>query len=547
MTVAPALRSYQVEQVESVQRELATARSTLVVAATGTGKTVSLAELARLNASRGAKTLILVNRDELVRQTVRKCEAVGLSPDVEKASLRASSMAKVVIASVQTLRAKRLQRWARDHFTLVIVDECHHAVAASYAAVLEHFDGAKVVGYTATPYRTDGKALGEVFDTVAHRYEIRQAIADAHLVPIVARRVVVDGVDLSGIKERAGDFAQDQLAAVMESERALRGQAVPLLELCGDRLTVAYGVDVAHAEALARTLNGIRPGVARAVSGRTDDDEREAMLAAFGRGEFQILCNCDLLVEGWDQPEVSCVAICRPTKSLIRFVQCAGRGLRPAPWIGKRDCLVITTGDGKTPGLIGPADCLAGRVIEDDLREEIDRLIGNAQQSIEPVIEHAEAELAKRRDATRLHAVVSWHAEQVDPFIGAEQGPAAGRYGSDLWRREPASKAQLVALESEGVTMSRLPALSRAEAWDLLSRIKARRNNGLCSYKAARKLAQAGVVDTVTLAHERAKTLLEKLRVGGWRPSAIAKEPEVLGRRVPDRAGDDLDWEWGAA
>jgi superfamily II DNA or RNA helicase len=522
------LRPYQVEQVASVCRELERVRSTLVVAATGTGKTVSLAELTRLTASRGGRTLILVNRDELVRQTVRKCEAVGLSPDIEKASMRASTLAKVVIASVQTLRGKRLQRWARDHFALVIVDECHHAVAAGYVAILAHFDAAKVVGYTATPYRTDGKALGEVFETVAHRYEIRQAIHDKHLVPIIARRVVVDGVDLSGVKERAGDFAQDQLAAVMESERALRGQAVPLLDLCGERLTVAYGVDVAHAEALARTLNALRPGIARAVSGRTDDDEREATLAAFQRGEFQILCNCDLLVEGWDCPEVSCVAICRPTKSLIRFVQCAGRGLRPAPWIGKRDCLVLTFGDGKTPGLIGPADCLAGRVIDDDLRDEIDRLIGNAQLSIEPIIAQAENELAKRRDAMRLHAVVKWHAEHVDPFLGAEPGPAAGQYGSDLWRREPASKAQIAALEREGVTISKLPALTRAEAWDLLSRIRSRQRKGLCSYRAARKLHQAGVRDTATLTHERAKQLLDKLRAGGWRPSAIAGEPETL-------------------
>lgn len=539
MVAAPVtLRPYQHEQVAGVQRELERGRSTLVVAATGTGKTVSLAELARLTASGGlaalrgvtGKTLILVNRDELVRQTVRKCEDAGLSPDVEKASMRASTLAKVVVASVQTLRGKRLLRWARGHFALVIVDECHHAVAAGYIAILDHFPDAKVVGYTATPIRADGKALGDVFASVAHRYEIRAAIDAKHLVPIIARRVVVDGVDLSSVKERAGDFAQDQLAAVMETERALRGQAVPLLELCGDRLTVAYCVDVAHAEALARTLNTIRPGIARAVSGKTDDAERESTLAEFARREFQILCNCDLLVEGWDCPEVACVAICRPTKSLSRFIQSAGRGLRPAPWIGKRDCLVLTFGDGKTPGLIGPADCLAGRVIEDDLRDEIDRLIGSAQLSIDAVVEQAENEIAKRRDAMRLDAVVRWHAEQVDPFIGLEPGGAPPP--REAWRGEPASANQIAALESEGVTTSKLPALSRAEAWDLLSRIKSRKHKGLCSYKAARKLSQAGVRNTARLTHDRAKQLLERLREGGWRPSAIASEPETLPSHV---------------
>lgn len=523
---APTLRHYQQGSLLGVARELAVHRSTLVVAATGTGKTVTFAELARTETQRGGRVLVVVNRDELVKQARRKCEAIGLYPDVEKAEQRANTLAKLVIASVQTLKGKRLLRWARSHFTLIIVDECHHAVATSYGNVLDHFADAKVVGFTATPDRADGKGLGEVFASVAYRYEIREAIREGFLVPIIARRIVVDSIDLSAVSMRAGDFAQDQLADVMANERALRGQAVPLLEQARDRLSIAFCVNVAHAHALAATLNSLRPGCARGVSGETDDDEREEILAAHARGDFQFLCNCDVLVEGYDCPEVSCVAMCRPTRSWARFVQCGGRGLRPAPWANKRDCLILVLGDGKTPGLIGPADCLTGRgQIPDDVRAEIERLIGNAQLAIESVVEQAEDECAKRREQIRLSAVVKYHAENVDPFIGEDAGGYAAARAE--WRGEPPSEKQLEALEKMGVTTSKLPSnFTRSDAWNLLSRIHARTERGLCSYKAAKRLAGAGVRDTKNLGKERAKELLDLLRLGDWRPRAIANEPE---------------------
>lgn len=550
MSTAPQLRPYQVNQIAAVQRELQTVRSTLIVAPTGSGKTVSMAELSRLTVTGGlvagpGKVLILVGRDELVRQTVAKLEAVGLSPDVEKASQRASTLAKVVVASVQSLRAARLKRWAPSHFALVIVDECHHAVATGYRAIIDHFDGAKIVGYTATPDRADGKALGEVFASVAHEYGIRAAIDAGFLVSIVARRVVVDSVDLSAVKQRAGDFAQDQLSKVMNEASAIRGQVVPLLELARERLTVAYGVDVAHAEALAAALNSLRSGSARAVSGQTDDSERAALLAAFGRGEFQFLCNCDLLVEGWDCPEVACVAVVRPTRSRARFVQMAGRGLRPAPWTNKRDCLVLTFTDANTCGLIGPADCLAGRgELADDVRDEIDRLIGSAQLEIGPVIEQAIEAVELRRAAMALSAVVNWRTEHIDPFVGATRGAAlppaaAGRAGLKPSAEQLAVIEKLTANSSGrgGIADKLPPQFTRADAYELISRLQNRQRAGLCSYRQAKLLTAAGVIDTTKLSSKRAGELLlmargpfgiDWARLG----KAIASQPET---RTPEQ------------
>lgn len=530
---APTLRPYQHAALDAISSCLARDRSTLVVMATGTGKTVLFAERARRTSARGGRSLILVHRDELIRQAARKCDAVGLHVDIERGSQRASTTARVVIASVQSLKGARLARWARDHFAEIVVDEAHHVVARGYRDILDHFDAAKVLCVTATPDRADGVALGEVCASVAYRYEIRAAIADGYLVPVVARRVVVDGVDLDAVAARAGDLAQDQLARVMDTERALAGQATPILELTADRSTIAFCVDVAHAHKLAMALNARRPGCARAVDGMMSLEERQEILAAHTEGRFQYLTNCDVLTEGYDDPGVSCVVNCAPTKSRGRFVQRSGRGLRPCPERGKRDCLLLElTGDNTKHRLVGPVDCLvgAGASVSDEVRAELDRRLESAQLPLEGVLDAATREVERRAAQLRIAAVVRYHAEHVDPFVGPEDRGALPPVPNEAFEREPASQRQLELLDKLGVTLSHLPpSFTRADAWRLIARINPRVDSGLCSYKAARKLASAGVRDVATLTHGRAKQLLDLLRAGGWRPSAIASEPEVRG------------------
>lgn len=540
---APIPRPYQVEWTAAIRRELARVPSTMVVACTGAGKTVGIAEWSRLCVTGGlfgipGRVLILVHRDELVRQTMRKCEAVGLFADVEKGTERASTLAEVVIASVQTLRGKRLARWARDHFALVIVDECHHAAAKSYQTVLAHF-AAKVIGVTATPKRADGKALGETFETVAYSYDIRRAIAEQFLVPIVARRIVIDSVDLreTQTSSSSGDFVQEALAKVMEDERALRGVAVPLLEQARDRSAIVFCVSVKQAEDLAALLNQYRPGCARAVWGDMDGDEREETLRSHAAGEFQFMTNCNLLEEGYDSPRASCVALAAPTMSWVRFVQRAGRGLRlmgatyaESVAAGKRDCLLLDfTGTAGKHALIGPADCLRGanEEIPDDVRAEIEHLLESGQLELAAVVKQAAEVVRARRVQMRVHAVVNYRSEHIDPFIGTAS-PHETRI-EPHWEGVPASERQLAALEKQGVSLKKLPpSFTMADASRLLAQLVNRNRSGLCSFKAAKKLASAGVRDTTRLSHERAKALLDRLRLGGWRPSAIAGEPETL-------------------
>lgn len=537
MTAAPTLRPYQHEAVAAAQRDLATHRSTLLVAATGTGKTVTFAELVRQAKMRGQCCLVLAHRDELIQQAVRKLEALGMHPEVERAKWRASASADCVVASVQTLRGPRLTKYARDHFGLIVVDEAHHATAPGYRAILDHFEAAKVLGVTATPLRADGQALGDVFDTVAYRYEIRQAIREGYLVPITARHVVVDGVDLSAVKTRAGDLAQDQLAKVLETEQAIAGVVVPLLELTHDRPTVVFGVDVAHAKAMCDALNDRRPGCARSVYGSMNDRERSDLLRDFEAGQFQYLCNCALLTEGWDSPRTACVAIARPTKSWALYVQMVGRGTRPCPETGKRDLLLLNfSGKAGRHRLVGPADALAGSdvglsALDDDVRAELDRLLGTQSAALESVIAEATANAVARRDREAAQAVVEFHTEQIDPFVGPAPTASGNWPGGTLpmaWVTEPATEEQRAELGHRGVTVAYLPpTFSRADAELLLVRLRMRTRQGLCTLKQAKLIAKAGIRNTASMTFDRARTLCIMLSAGDYRPQVLWGEPEA--------------------
>ncbi|MDQ1446785.1 MAG: hypothetical protein QOI20_3249 [Acidimicrobiaceae bacterium] len=529
------LRPYQLAGLAAIRSEFDRGvRATLLVSATGTGKTVSFAELARIEVSYGRRVLILVQRDELLKQATRKCNNAGLAVEIEKAKSRASLDAAVVIASVQSLKGKRLERFDPDHFDLVIVDECHHAPATGYRNVLGHFATARVLGVTATPDRADGAGLGDVFGSVAYRYEIREAIHDEWLVPIVARRIVLEGVDLSTIKSRAGDLAQDELAAVMETEAALRGVVVPLLDQAGDRRTIAFCVDVAHAEQLAAMLNAYRPGCARAVSGRTDDDERERLLADFAAGRFQFLTNCALLAEGFDDAGIACVAMCAPTKSRGLYVQRGGRGLRllgdsyaASCAAGKPDCLLLDfTATAGKHRLIGPADCLRGDLTDDE-RAEIDRLLGVAQWSLDDAIGKAAAAVEQRTAGLVEAAIVRFHTEHIDPFVGA-----AGPLGQTLvlqraWHDQPMPRPLIAALEKEGVKTKQLPpSMTHADGERLLARLHARRRAGLALLGQARRLWIAACIDARDMPRARADKLITILRVNGWNGIVLAGQPE---------------------
>jgi superfamily II DNA or RNA helicase len=515
---APSLRPYQVAAIAAVQREFARGiRRTLVVLPTGCGKTVVFADLARHEVACQRRVLVLAHRGELLEQAQAKLTAVGTWAELEQAGRRAGA-ADVVVASVQTLRGRRLTALAPDTFGLIVVDEAHHATSPSYRAVLDHFTGALVLGVTATADRADGAALGTVFETCAYSYEMRAAIRDGWLAPILARRVMLDGVDLSNVRTMGGDLNQADLAAVMADAEAVHGVVGPLRDLAGARKTIVFGVDVKHARAIADALNQHEPGCALALDGTAGEDDRRRALAGFRVGRFRFLVNCALFTEGFDEPSVTCVAIARPTKSRALYTQMAGRGTRLAP--GKTDCLLLDfVGNAGRHRLVGPVDVLGGRQIDDETRLEVERLIELGQLTIDAVIDQADAEVARRRAAASVSAVARYRAQEVDPFLGdflVGIEPVAARSID-----ERATQAQLDDLEAIG--MRKLPAdLSRIEAMNLLQANARRRKAGLCSIKQARQLIRAGY-DAKHMSFTEASRLCGQLAARNWKPMPAIK------------------------
>jgi superfamily II DNA or RNA helicase len=504
------LRPYQQEALDLVREAYRQGvRRTLVVMPTGTGKTVLFAEVARRVVERGGRALVLAHRTELLEQARAKLRALDVWAEIEKAQLRAGG-ADVVVASVDTLRGARLEAWDPGAFRQVIVDEAHHATAPKYMAPIERFcmqGGAHLLGVTATPDRLDGEALGQVFETCAYRYEIRAAIADGYLCPLVARRVELGGVDLASVHVRAGDLASNELAQIMAQEEALHGVAIPLLEQAGDRRCIVFGVDVTHAHALAEVLNRYQPGSALAVDGSAKDLERRQALRAFRAGDFRILVNCALFTEGFDEPSIEVVAIARPTKSRALYAQMVGRGTRPSP--GKSHCLILDfTGTAGRHSLVGPADVLAGgdQVLDEEVRAAAELLMRDEQLELEEVIDQAERIVAERRERTKATAVADYLAKEFDPFVG-ELPPMVGAQGQ--WVAEPASPAQRKKLEKLG--LEKLPStLTQGEAGQLIYGLERRREVGLCTFKQARFLARQGY-ETRTMSFVEASRLCAQL------------------------------------
>jgi ATP-dependent helicase IRC3 len=336
-----ALRPYQVEAIEAIETRLAEGgvRRPLVALPTGTGKTVVFSSLIR---RRGGTALILAHRDELLQQARDKLTTVapelGLSAGFVQAG-RNDTTAPVVIASVQTLAREARLAQMPVSFDTVIIDEAHHATAASYRRILDHLERSPLVaGFTATPERADKQRLEDVFDEIVYARSIEQMIREGYLCNMRGRRVELDELNLAGVKVSRGDYQASDLGRALDDAHAQQAAVDAYRQHAPGRKAISFHptVALAHETAAAFRASGYR---AAAVDGETDPDERRRILAAFTAGEIQIVANVDVLTEGYDEPSVDCIILAAPTKSRIKYAQRVGRGTRLFP--GKPDCLVL--------------------------------------------------------------------------------------------------------------------------------------------------------------------------------------------------------------
>lgn len=369
------LRDYQQEALARVEaaEERGVLRQ-LGVAATGLGKTVMFCALAE---RRGGRALILAHRDELVRQAAAKVTEVW--PEARVGIVKAEEndvRADVVVASVQTLaRPKRLGQLLAPFsatggtllgraapFDLVVVDEAHHAAADSYRSILtalrageperaatpEEVDGGcelgvmpagpLLLGVTATPDRGDGKGLDDLFDEITFNYDILWGIRAGYLSDLRGLRIHVSTLNLADVKVRRGDYDAGQAGAAMETAQAERYVVAAYLEHALGRRTLVFTPTVEVARLIAEEF--VAAGISAAyVHGGTPTEERRRILADYSAGRIEVVANCAVLTEGYDEPRTDCIIVARPTRSRALYTQMVGRGTRRHP--DKADCLVL--------------------------------------------------------------------------------------------------------------------------------------------------------------------------------------------------------------
>lgn len=489
---------------------------TLLVLPTGTGKTIVFSAVAEEAVKRGGRVLILAHRGELLEQAADKLEkSTGLRSSLEKAeSSCLGSWYRVAVGSVQSLqRPSRLDRFAPDYFSTIIIDEAHHCLSDGYQRVLEHFSAAKVLGVTATPDRGDMRSLGQYFETMAYEYTLVQAIRDGYLSPIKALTVPLR-LDLSSVGVQNGDFKVGDLGTALDPY--LDAIADEMLKNCADRKTVVFLPLVKTSQKFRDILNakGFR---AAEVNGESDD--RAEVLRDFEAGKYNVLCNSMLLTEGWDCPSVDCVIVLRPTKIRSLYSQMVGRGTRLYP--GKDHLLLLDfLWHTERHELCHPAALVAESPdVAKKMTENIEET--GAAVDIMEAEEQAESDVVAQREealAKQLEEMKRRKRKLVDPLqfeMSIQAEDLSGYVPTFGWEMGPATDKQRKTLEKLGIFPDQIDNAGKAAM--LLDRLDKRRDAGLTTPKQIRFLEGKGFEHVGQWQFDDARRLIDRIAGNGWR------------------------------
>lgn len=327
-----ALRSPQEAMYAEVRTSLRQFQSVLLQSATGTGKTAIGSTMAATAHGKGLTVMWLTHRKELLDQTSKTFVRVGLPHTFIAAGKHYNPRLRACIATVGTL-GKRLDNVQPPK--LLIVDECHHANAVSFARIIAwaRKSGAKIIGLTATPWRLSGEGLRDFFDHMVRGPDVSWLIENGYLGRY--RAFIPSAPDMSGVHTVAGDYSRDEIEKVMNGRAVIADCVSQYRAKAHGKRTVVFAVSIAHSESIVADFNAAGIPAAH-VDANTPDGLRRQRILDFAYGNLWILSNVDLFSEGFDlsaiagtEVPIEAVIQMRPTQSLSLHLQQVGRALRP--------------------------------------------------------------------------------------------------------------------------------------------------------------------------------------------------------------------------
>lgn len=323
------LRDYQTEVLQKIQDAAKNGkRRILVCLPTGSGKSLIALSIAIHAMQNGRRSLIWCPRREIAWQMGKILRAEGIDYGIILGDEPHNPIPNIQLATIQSLYSKGVRRKTINmpKADAVIQDESHHSMAETHQKVIALYPDAFHIGLTATPINRNGAGLGTYFEDLICGPSISELTEQGYLAPV--KYYVPSIPDLKNMKTVAGDYVEKELSERVDKPKLIGDILENWTRICPKAKTIVSACGVAHSQHIADSFNAIGIKAAH-IDGRTPERERDKIVSQYQNNEIQVLTNADVFSEGVDFPDIECLIFARPTKSLGRFLQIVGRGLRP--------------------------------------------------------------------------------------------------------------------------------------------------------------------------------------------------------------------------
>jgi superfamily II DNA or RNA helicase len=304
---------YQQELIDKARQSFVDGHhSVLIQSPAGSGKSIIIAEIARLAIEKGGHVMFTVHRKELIEQI----KDTFTKDDID--------LSHTTIMTVRKI-ANRLDKLPKP--SLIITDESHHSLAKTYRKIYDFYQNVPRLGFTATPWRLSGKGLHDVYDDMIEGPSVQWLIDYHYLAPFDEYGFPANTEMLK--KSSTGDYTNKSMDDF--ASHIIYGDIVKnWQDKAQGRKTIIYCHAVWFSQEVAQAFNDVGIPAAHA-DAKTSEGEREQIMTDFRNGKIRVLCNVDLVSEGFNVPDCSCVVLLRPTASLVLYIQQAMRAMRYRP------------------------------------------------------------------------------------------------------------------------------------------------------------------------------------------------------------------------